>query len=286
MPHPYKRGRNVSQSGATDQPAAKKAGGERSPTSTRQFPVTKAGKAYSEALTEWLQDTRLMSEAVYRLSKDYEARGNVHFDSQSWPKRRVTDDLPPFQIKPIPLGQRMQELLTNLWRDRFVFLESLWEEYLQDLVTELRHKDAKLFEPFCEREFMADIVRDVLTDKMATVDEIKSEAAARFAAGLTRLPFEQQWKQLLRLEIGLSDKDKEMHWFGHLDCYFEMRNCIIHRQSRVSPLLHKKTAYYKERDLDTVDVWPPHLDFYRHQFIACLLFLEGKISAKFKISGA
>ncbi len=97
------------------------------------------------ALTEWLQDTRLMSEAVYRLSKDYQAIGSVKFDTQSWPKKKATDELTSFQIKPIPLGQRMDQILANLWRDRFVFLESLWEEYLQEVVTELRHKDAKLF---------------------------------------------------------------------------------------------------------------------------------------------
>ncbi len=84
-------------------------------------------------------------------------------------------------------------------------------------------------------------------------------------------------------KIGLSDKDKDQPWFSHLDAYFEMRNCIIHRQNKVSPLLHKKTSYYKDNGFDTIDVWPPHLDFYRHQFISMLLYLESKIGSKFKI---
>lgn len=252
---------------------------------SKQHPVTEAGKAYLQALTEWLQDTRLMSEAVHRLSKDYQAKGTVKFDVQSWPKRKSSDELTSFQIKPIPLGQRMDQILANLWRNRFVVLESLWEEYLQELVKELRHRDATLFEPFCEREFMAEVVREVLTDKLGTVDEVKDEVAARFAAGITRQPWDQQWKQLARLEIGLSDRDREQPWFPNLDSYFEMRNCIIHRKSRVSPQLHKKTSYYRDNNLEIIDVWPPHLDFYRHQFIACLLYLESKIASKFNISG-
>lgn len=42
-------------------------------------PFTKAGATYLEALTNWLQDTRLMSEAVYRLFKDYEHDGKIAF---------------------------------------------------------------------------------------------------------------------------------------------------------------------------------------------------------------
>lgn len=34
-------------------------------------PHTKAGRDYLQALTEWLQDTRLMSEAGYRLYREY-----------------------------------------------------------------------------------------------------------------------------------------------------------------------------------------------------------------------
>ena len=180
----------------------------------------------------------------------------------------------------------MESLLKNLWATRFVFLETLWEEYLQDLVKEIRHQDASLFEPFCEKEFMADDVREVLTGRLGSVEEIKDEIAARFAAGITRQPWEAQWKQLARLSIGLNlEKDRSQAWFPHLDVYFEMRNCIIHLQGRVSPVLHKKDGYFKTKGLEVVEVWPPQIDFYRHQFIACLLFIENKFGARFSVTG-
>jgi hypothetical protein len=30
-----------------------------------------------------------------------------------------------------------------------------------------------------------------------------------------------------------------------------------------------------------IEIWPPHLDHYRHQFIACLLHMENKIGSRF-----
>jgi hypothetical protein len=248
-------------------------------------PFTVAGQAYLSALTEWLQDTRLMSEAVYRLFNDYTKTNNVNFSLASWPKPpKKQEGFPPlkeFTIGAATLSARTKELLKNLWSTRFVFLETLWEEYLEELVKELRHKDTKLFEPFCEKEFMADIVRDVITDRLVSVVEIKDEMAARFAAGLTRQPWEEQWKQLRRLDIGLSEKDNVLPWFSKLDLYFEMRNCIIHRRGKVSPALKKKDAYVAAKGLETLELWPNHLDFYRHQFIDCLLHIEERIRAKY-----
>jgi len=243
-------------------------------------PFTSAGKQYLASLTAWLQDVRLVSEAVTRLSSDYEQQGKVAFSSESWPKQKAAQhSLKPFTIKPVELAQRMDGLLKTTWSTQFVFLESLWEEYLQELITELRHKDASVFEPFCEREFMAEVVRDVLVDHVVTIDDIKDEVATRFATGITRDSWHAQWKQLCRLEIGLSDKDSKHQWFSHLDEYFEMRNCIVHRRAKVSSLLRKKSKYYADKDV--VDIWPPHLDHYRHQFIACLLHIENCIRGRF-----
>jgi hypothetical protein len=159
-------------------------------------------------------------------------------------------------------------------------LESLWEEYLQELVIELRHLNASIYEPFCERDFMTDILREVLSNRLDSIESIKDEVAVRFAAGLTRQSWTQQWKQLARLEIGLADKDRELEWFPHLDAYFEIRNCIVHRRGRVSDRLNKIPHFYDAHDKGVVNVWPPHLDFYRHQFIKCLLHIEDKIRAK------
>jgi hypothetical protein len=247
-------------------------------------PFTIAGQQYLSALTEWLQDTRLMSEAVYRLFSDYGKTKNVVFSPKSWPKPPKPAGVPPlkeFTITPVTLSERTAGLLKNLWSTRFVFLETLWEEYLEELVKQLRHKDTKLFEPFCEKEFMADVVRDIITDRLVTLEEVKDEVAARFAAGLTRQPWEVQWKQLTRLEIGLCEKDHALPWFPKLDIYFEMRNCIIHRQGKISPALKRKDTYFATKGFDSLDLWPSHLDFYRHQFIDCLFHIEDRIRAKY-----
>lgn len=249
---------------------------------TPQKPVTAAGRVYLESLTTWLQETRLMSEAIYRLYSDYDHDKHIDFSPASWPKGNKQETL-KFTISPTQLGRRMETLLKNLWSTRYVFLETLWEEYLQELIKELRHQDASIFEPFCERDFMADVVRNVLVDRVATVEEIKDEVAARFAAGLTRKSWPEQWKQLAKLKIGLADKDASLSWFTELDVYFETRNCIIHRQGRISQLLHEKTAFYKNKHIDEIEIWPSNLDFSRHQFIACLLHIEAKIAARFAI---
>ena len=244
---------------------------------------TQAGTKFGAAITEWLQDTRLMSEATFRLYSDHKKNGKINFSAASWPKPQKGDlPLPVFTINPVPLAQRMNGLLKTLWRSQFIFLESLWEEYLQDLVLELRHKDASIFEPFCEQKFMAGIVRDVLSGELDSINEIKDEAAARFAAGITRQPWKDQWAQLARLEVGLTTRTDEIQaWFSQLDIYFEMRNCIIHRQGRVSSLLEQKTSYYKDKQIEQIEIWPHHLDFYRRRFLECVGYIESKIEAKF-----
>jgi hypothetical protein len=244
---------------------------------------TKAGNTFSESSTKWLQDTRLMSEAVARLYADYQKDGRIVFSAASWPKPAKGElPLPTFKINPAPLTKRMGELLKSLWSAQFVFLESIWEEYLQDLVLELRTHDVSIFEPFCEQKFMASMVRDVLADKLGSLDEIKDEAAARFAAGITRQPWVEQWSQLSRLGIGLTKAQESEEWFQNLDAYFEMRNCLIHRGGRVSSLLHQKTDYYKTKNADLIEIWPQHLDFYRGQFLRCVTLIEEKIEARYK----
>jgi hypothetical protein len=152
---------------------------------------------------------------------------------------------------------------------------------LQELVLELGLNNAAIFEPFCEKDYMVAMVREVLSGSLSSVDEIKEQAAVRFAAGITRMPWADQWGQLSHLKVGLLvKKDNGEKWFEHLDTYFEMRNCIIHRQGRVSELLNKKTKYYSDRSLTAVEIWPTHLDFYRKQFLDCVLFMETKIEAK------
>jgi hypothetical protein len=244
---------------------------------------TKAGTKFSDASTTWLQDTRLMSEAVFRLYTDYQKDRRIVFSAPSWPKPEKGEfPLPTFEIRPMPLAQRIEDLLKSLWRAQFVFLESIWEEYLQDLVLELRSHDVSIFEPYCEQKFMASLVRDVLAGKLGSLEEIKDEAAARFAAGITRQAWAEQWNQLSRLGVGLTKAQEVESWYLHLDTYFEMRNCLIHRGSRVSSLLHQKTDYYKAKKLEVIEIWPQHLDFYRGQFLRCVTLIEEKIKARYE----
>lgn len=183
---------------------------------------TDAGGKFGALITEWLQDTRLLAEAASRLYDEHKKTGSVRFSPQSWPKPNK-DDLPlhTFAINAVPLAQRMDSLLKTLWRSQFIFIETIWEEYLQDLVLELRHKDVSVFEPFCEQKFMAGIVRDVLAGDLKSIEDIKDEAAARFAAGITRQPWKDQWKQLARLEVGLSRKMKS--WPGSTNSTFILK---------------------------------------------------------------
>lgn len=246
--------------------------------------TTKAGNKFAASMTEWLQDTRLLSEAAYRLYADHRKHHTVIFSNHSWPKRPKGDKTPPmqpFHIGQQSLSERTASLSKSLWRSRFVFLETLWEEYLHDLVLELRHKDASVFEPFCEKEFMAGIVRDVLADNLQSVDEIKDEAATRFATGITRQSWKDQWRQLEKLEIGLSKNPADLLWFSDVEIYFEMRNCVIHQQGRVSSLLKKKSEYYRDKGKTHVEVWPQHLDFYRGRFLDAVSYIEQKVEAKF-----
>ena len=244
---------------------------------------TEAGKAFGNSMTEWLQDTRLLSEAVHRLYSHHRETGDVDFSDASWPKPKKTDrPLNKFKINPGPLALRMENLLKSLWSSQFIFLETLWEEYLQALVLELRHKDASIFEPFCEQKFMAGIVRDVLSGELNHIDEIKDEAAARFAAGITRQPWKDQWAQLTRLEVGLTKNDERLPWFKDLDEYFEMRNCIIHRNTRVSQLLKEKSEYFNSKNIEYIMIFPQHLDYHRGKFLECVAHIETKIEAKHK----
>jgi len=123
-------------------------------------------------------------------------------------------------------------------------------------------------------------MKDLISDKFADLHEVHQAAAERFAAGLTRVDWNKQWKQLKQLNIGLSPDDSGEAWYRNLDVYFEMRNCIVHRGAKISPLLKTKSDYYRDSENPEIEIYPGHLDFYRGNFIDCLAFIEGKIKAK------
>src|SRR2546429_402977 len=121
---------------------------------------TQAAGAYGKALTEGLKGIRLIGGAGFGLKGVFWEKKSVAFSPSSWPKAKKENGefpLSPFEIKPLALNLRTKGLLKALWMSRFIFLEVLWEEYLQDVVLELRGIDVTIFEPFCERKFMTDV---------------------------------------------------------------------------------------------------------------------------------
>ena len=139
---------------------------------------TEAGEAFRVRLNNWLQDTRLLSEAAYRLYCDHKSSGEIKFSDHAWPKRHFTFQ---FVVDEATLSKRVDGILKRVWSGQFVFLETLWEEYLQQLVVELRHIDASIFEPFCDKEHMALLLRRVLNNEISDIEDLKLAAAQRFA---------------------------------------------------------------------------------------------------------
>lgn len=247
---------------------------------------TNAANQYKSAITKWLQQTRLLSEAAYRLNSSYKTDNGIAFSEESWQKMKKEEiKTTAFTMNGDDLKQAMEELTLGLWSAQFALLETLWEEYLENLILELGGGKPDLLKPFVDKEYMAELVSDAVSNKFSTIDELRFEAAIRLASVITRQPFEKQWNHLKRLGIGLPDAAKET-WFTELDVYFEMRNCIIHRNGRVSESLNTKTKYYKENNYSYVQIHPTHLEYYRWKFLDCIKVIETAINGYFNAQTA
>ena len=104
---------------------------------------TKAGKHFSNLITRWLQDTRLVAEACYRQSAKYDENpDSVTVTHDSWKKRsRVATDGPltpkDFSLTEPAKGEHIHALLNQMLASQFILLETLWEAYLSELSIEL-----------------------------------------------------------------------------------------------------------------------------------------------------
>lgn len=239
---------------------------------------TNSSKQFGKSVTGWLQDTRLLSEAVYRLNQEHN-QTRIALTQDAWPKQKASGGAKPaeFTMTPKDLATRMDTLDRNLWAAQFIFLESLWEEYIQGLLLELGRNKPTILRDFVGKDYMSHLVEDALAGSFADLDELTDAAVTRFASAITRESFGRQWRQLERLGIGLNSKAQNEKWYENLDVYFEMRNCIVHRRGRISTTLNQLTPYYKDKGFSEIRITPDHLDFYRGQFLECINYIENHV---------
>jgi len=245
---------------------------------------TKAGKHFSNLITRWLQDTRLVAEACYQQSAKYDKDpDSVTVSHDSWKKCIQVQKEGPLTPKEFSLtepekGKRIHSLLNQMLASQFIFLETLWETYLSELSIELSTVSPELFKDCLGTAYIQDALNDMLIGKTSSLQEVRADVGRRFAACITRKPWSEQWRDLSRLGIGLNTKDEAQSWYGPMDEYFEMRNLIVHARGKVSDRLRKLDATYVS--YKSVKIYPWHIDFFRKQFLSCIGYIETKIKAR------
>jgi len=246
---------------------------------------TQAAEGYFRDLTQWLQDTRLMSEAVFRLEQDYQETGAIDLDPEVWSKKKHgTIEPTEFRICPSVLSQRMKSLHLRMWSSRFVFLETLWEEYLRGLIYEVHQSDTELLVRFRDRLHKDDSVKNILAPLTGTPEEIGEQASSLLARWLPGQPWKKQWNKLIQLGIGLDDGAKSEQWYTELNTYFLIRNCIVHTGGQTSPELRKCSEFFSH--YARIHIWPNHLDHYRGCFKSCVLHIESRFGANYAAQGS
>jgi hypothetical protein len=230
---------------------------------------TDAGLRFLVEIDAWLQDTRLMNEAVFRLQKSLPA--SFAFTEEAWPKPRYHGE---FSMQPGAVTERLPLLRDTLLKSRFVFLETHWERYLEDLVCEIAREAPAVLDTILEGKQL-NLLPDIF--KTDSLEELRHHAALRLAEEVTRSSWEGQWKQIARLGIGFSGPPKSEKWWQKLDVYFEIRNCLVHRDGRVSDALRAKDP---KRKSDPVRVQPDDLDFFRLQLINCIVEVDKRAGAR------
>lgn len=266
---------------ALDQPAiagapmAELAEGAIAPPS---LPTTESTKSFFARQTDWLQDTRLMAEAVYRLRLSRKSGDFTEFNPRAWPTKKQDSSTASFVMSDSEIDKHLNDLLVTLLGSRFVFLETIWETYLSDLVVELSHESGSFFEDaLTDKAVPGELVKRALTGKYQNISDLQSDIGVIFAERTTRSPFHDQWKRMQRLVCALGNDAPKEQWFTDLEVYFCMRNCVIHRECRVSVELAEKSEFFKGQIGKKFQVLPGHLGYYRRAFIACVAYIEGKV---------
>lgn len=235
---------------------------------------TESGKECFYVLNDWLQDAHLTSEAIYRIVQEGTKNKEIQFAPDAWPTKKGSK----FSMMPKQLKERLEILQKNYWNNQFVFLETIWEGYLENVFKELASELPEVLNDLCDKYPSPDVIKAALITS-ANIEDLKTQIAESFASQITRKPWSEQWKQLENLKIGLpANKYQKELWWEKLDIYFEMRNCIIHRQCRPSPSLRNKD----EKISDPFYLTPSELEFFRIQFLNAVTAIDQALAGRLR----
>jgi hypothetical protein len=176
-------------------------------------------------------------------------------------------------MQPKALNERLSNLQQALWVSRFVFLETVWEQYLLDLVKELAQSKPTWLEAFSKKDL--NLLPEVL--RATDLNELHQIAAIRIAENITRQSWSDQWASLTGLNVGLSRDQRTERWWQKLDVYFEMRNCFIHRAGQPSSDLLRKDPLLTNA---AMKLEPDGMDFFRLQFLECVKTIERAVHGR------
>lgn len=227
--------------------------------------ATRSARECHFALQEWAKDARLYSEAIFRLAKQVsESTEPFAISDAAW--NLGTPD--KYQFQRGELQKRLKQLPQKSWQSQFVLLESIWEIYLEMLYVELSEVFPEALEDLCKQSPPDFLLQSLFVSRPLSLDELRTRTAEWLASNLTRKSWPEQWAELQRLRIGLTEKHKKEPWWQKLEIYFEMRNCLVHRSGRPSEQLRiKDPAIQNQLDNDgNILLTPRQLQFFWIQF--------------------
>ena len=130
-----------------------------------------------------------------------------------------------------------------------------------------------------DSKYIQDALNDALVGKIPSIKDLRMTIGNRFASMITRKSWDDQWKDLGKLGVGLSvSSEQSKSWYKSMAQYFEMRNLIIHAQGRVSDKLRELANTYDKHS--RIIIYPQHIDFFRRNFLSCVRFIEKNIQSR------
>ena len=173
----------------------------------------------------------------------------------------------------------VEGLMEKMLASQFIFLETLWESYLSELSAELNSINPVLFKECLDSRYIQDALNDALVGKITSLKDLRIAIGNRFASMITRKSWDDQWKDLGKLGVGLSvSSEQSKSWYKPMTQYFEMRNLIIHAQGCVSDKLRELDNTYDK--YSKIIIYPQHIDFFRKNFLSCVRFIEKNIQSR------
>lgn len=240
--------------------------------------LTRSARECFHSLQEWAQDARLYSEAIYRLKKDISgSKQPLIVSKDAWNLGKKDS----YKLNAITVA-RVEQLRQKNWRSQFVLLEGIWEVYLEMLYVELSEKFPVALQEVCKQAPPEFLLSTLLSTDGASLEDVRRRTVEWLASNVTRKPWSDQWGELQRLGIGLNQKHRDESWWSKLDIYFEMRNCIIHRNGRPSELLRKKDpGISSQLDSDgSISLNPRQLQFFWIQFLNAITTIDKSLSGR------